>query len=88
MNNVQTVKMNDIPLACEELAKSVSELDEALEQFQNSLHKVTRQEPATGIGERPLKQSACDLGGTIRDQVNRLQGMAERIRSHNSALEL
>lgn len=88
MNNVPTVRMNDVPLACEELAKSISELEEALSQFQNNLSKITRQEPSTGIGERPSKQSECELSGTIRDQVNRLQVMSERIRSHTSALEL
>ena len=89
MNNAPDVRMNDVPLACDELAKSVTVLEEVLMQFQKRLNRITRSEPtSTDTENRKGLNSSCELSGTIRDQTNRLRDMAERIQQHNDALEL
>ena len=88
MNNVKDAKMNDVPLACEQLSKAITELEEVLNNFHHRLSGITRQEPASAIEVGQENASTCELSTTIRDQVNRLRGMIERIREHNSMLEL
>lgn len=85
---LEPTKMNDVPMACEELAKSISALDEVLSQFQSRLRLVSRQEPKPASSDSLTRQSGCELGGMIRAQVSRIEEMSERIRGHSSVLEL
>lgn len=44
-DQLEPTRMKDVPMACEELATSISALDEALTQFLSRLRLVSRQEP-------------------------------------------
>ena len=88
MTNTLTVKIKDVPRACEELAESVSELDEVLKQFQGALVTVTRCEPACDITERQEDKSVCEISNKIRYQIHRLKVISEQIRIHSSMIEI